>query len=121
MPSRCGSCSGKQWNNRVMRSRLFNDLRFLWALPVIMVVYAATASTEFPEIAWASALAATTNMVAISVARYRPTSLVAIFSLMTMLSYSLAAFANLLLPEPAVTWDLWQEAEFAMWGSAVGS
>jgi hypothetical protein len=86
-----------------------------------MFLYTVFSNTSYPGIAWAATAAAFASMLTIAAVGYRPTSLVAIFGLMTMLSYPGAAFMNLLLEEPAVRWDLWQEADLAMWGSVVGS
>lgn len=87
----------------------FDDLKIVWFVPVLMMLYAAFSDTPYPAIAWAVAVAAIAVMITIASVRYEPSSLVSVFSLMTLLSYSGAAFANLLLEEPAVREDLWEE------------
>lgn len=99
----------------------FDDLKIVWFVPVLMMLYAAFSDTPYPAIAWAVAVAAIAVMITIASVRYEPSSLVSVFSLMTLLSYSGAAFANLLLEEPAVREDLWEEAHLAMWGCTVGA
>ena len=86
-----------------------------------MLLYGVLVTTPSPEIVWAATAAAAACMIGVAAARYQPMSLVSIFCLMTMLSYPLAAFANLLLDEPAIRHDLWDDTELAMWGSVVGS
>ena len=100
---------------------LLGDLKLVWIVPTTMFLYAAFFETHFPEIAWTATAAAFASMIAIAAADYKPIALISIFSLATMLSYPVAAFANLLLDEPAVRWDLWPETDLAMWGSVVGS
>ena len=51
---------------------------------------------------------------------YSPTSFISIVAVTHLIFYPLAAWGNLLLPEPAVRWDLWVDTHLAMWGCAVG-
>jgi hypothetical protein len=51
---------------------------------------------------------------------YSPTSFISIVALAHLIFYPLAAWGNLLLPEPAVRGDLWVDTHLAMWGCTVG-
>lgn len=51
---------------------------------------------------------------------YSPTSFISIVAVTHLIFYPLAAWGNLLLPQPAVRWDLWADTHLAMWGCTVG-
>ena len=69
----------------------------------------------------ASVLAATVAcLLAMASVGYSLTSFVSIVALTHLLFYPLAVWGNLLLPAPAVRWDLWVNSDLAMWGCTVG-
>jgi hypothetical protein len=59
-------------------------------------------------------------LFAVASVGYSSTSFISIVALTHLIFYPLAAWGNLLLPEPAVRWDLWVDTNLAMWGCTVG-
>lgn len=93
-----------------------------WAIPLAMLLYASFHNEGYrANIAWSAAIAAIACILTIALASYRLASFVTIFCLMTLISYPLAAFANLLSGHPAVREELWVQTDFAMWGCAIGA
>jgi len=60
------------------------------------------------------------SLAVLAIARFRPFSFVFLVGLTHLIFYPLAAFLNLLLDTPAVRPDLWDSANLAMAGGAVG-
>ena len=71
-------------------------------------------------ILWSALAAATACIIALDAAGYKLTSFVSMTAIYHLIIYPLAAWGNLLLPEPATRWDLWIDTYLAMQGCAVG-
>jgi hypothetical protein len=96
------------------------DVRLAW-LAVIAILF----SLPFVKAAdlWtlgAAGAAAIACSFAVASVGYSSTSFISIVALTHLIFYPLAAWGNLLLPEPAVRWDLWADTHLAMWGCTVG-
>ncbi|HOI41306.1 MAG TPA: hypothetical protein PK523_00040 [Elusimicrobiales bacterium] len=76
--------------------------------------------TEFPDVAFFSILGMVATLVLFAVDDYRCFSPVAMFSLMAMVSYPIAAYLNLTLDCPIVRADLWAQAPKALAGYVAG-
>jgi len=96
------------------------DLRLAW-LAVIAILF----SLPFikggdTSTLWAAGAAAIACLLAVASVDYSSTSFISIVALTHLIFYPLAAWGNLLLPKPAVRWDLWVDTGLAMWGCTVG-
>jgi hypothetical protein len=68
----------------------------------------------------AAGAAAIACLFAVESVGYSSTSFISIVALTHLIFYPLGAWGNLLLPQPAVPWNLWVGTRPAMWGCAVG-
>jgi hypothetical protein len=92
----------------------------LWLIPLLLLLAALFMGEESAGILWSVLAAATACLIALAAVSYRLTSFVAIVALYHLIVYPLAAWGNLLLPEPTVRADLWLDTARAMQGCAVG-
>jgi len=91
-----------------------------WLIPLGLLLTALFMGEESAGILWSALAAATACSIALAAVGYRLTSFVAIVALYHLIIYPLAAWGNLLLPEPTVRPDLWIDTALAMQGCAVG-
>ncbi len=94
--------------------------RYLFIIPLLMLSYAIFNNTSYPTVAWLATAAAFASVLAIVAANYKFMSFVTVYSLMNLITYPIAAFANLLLESPAVRSDLWAETDMSMVGGIIG-
>ncbi len=96
------------------------DARLAWLPLVILLISLPFVKAADIWILVAAGAAAFACLLAVAAVDYSPTSFVAIVAVTHLIFYPLAAWGNLLLPEPAVRWDLWVDTGLAMWGCMVG-
>lgn len=96
------------------------DLRFLWIIPISMLIHHIVVGTYQAQVAISAIFAAIATMLVFSAADYSTFSFTSLYPIMSFVSFPIAAYVNLLIDYPAVRQDLWLETPYAMWGYAVG-
>jgi hypothetical protein len=101
-------------------SALTIDARLGWILLATMI-FSLPFIKEGDLWVFGAAIAATVAcLLAMAAVGYDITSLVSIVALTHLLFFPMAVWGNLLLPVPAIRWDLWVDTQLAMWGCTVG-
>lgn len=92
-----------------------------WLIPALMLLVAVFNLDGYRgAVAWSAVVAAAACVLVITATASPLASFVTIFSVMTLLTYPVAAILNLLLAQPVVRPDLWVQTDLAMWACAVG-
>jgi hypothetical protein len=97
-----------------------NEGRLAWIV-LFVIIFSLPFIKEGHYSILVSAMAAVVAcLLALASVGYSLTSFISIVALTHLLFYPLAAWGNLLLPFPAVRWDLWVDTDLAMWGCTAG-
>jgi len=96
------------------------DARWGLLLPIVVFFFCIVSETSHPRVALAVLAASIACMAAMMTVGFRLFSFITLAVFGHLLFYPFAGFCNLLLEVPAVRADLWDSADLAMWGCAVG-
>lgn len=96
------------------------DTRWSLIIPISIGAFIVIGETPFHSVAWSALIASVSCVLVFASARFKLYSFVTLAGFGHLVFYPIAAFSNLLLEYPVVREDLWESADLAMWGCAIG-